>query len=113
MDKRTFLAALLALGLSTSGATAQAPRRPAAAPAETVLARRQIAAGDLTQALATLERATLARPANGEARLLHASVLCRLDDPEGSLVEFDQLRGWDFAPELWREATAPCEAARQ
>lgn len=120
MDGRIFLAAMLALGLTcAAGASAQtaAPRssqsRPTArADAGPGLARQQIAAGELTLALATLERLILARPRDGEARLLHASVQCRLDDPSGSLVEFDQLRGWDLAPALWDEATAPCQAAR-
>jgi Flp pilus assembly protein TadD len=118
MDGRTILAAMLAIGLSLScsaGAWAQpaSPRAQARPPADITLARRQIAAGQLTQALATLEQAILARPADGAPRLLHASVLCRLDDPSGARVEFDQLRGWDFPPDLWREATDPCEAARE
>ena len=120
MDGRTILAAMLAFGLSlgcSAGASAQSASaraaRPNASPAGMVQARRQIAAGELTQALATLEQAILARPLDGEPRLLHASVLCRLDDVSGSQVEFDRLRGWDFPPELWQEATAPCQAMRR
>lgn len=117
MNGRTILAAMLAIGLSLSfsaGTWAQtpSPRAQARPPADMTLARRQIAAGQLTQALATLEQAILARPADGPPRLLHASVLCRLDDPSGARVEFDQLRGWDFPLDLWREATEPCEASR-
>jgi hypothetical protein len=123
MDRRTILAPLLAAGLGLSwvaGAAGQSPdvldslSRPTADPAAgTGLARRQIAAGDLTMALATLERVILEHPGNGEARLLHAGLLCRLDDRAGSLVEFDRLRGWDFPPELWREANEPCQAMRR
>ena len=72
------------------------------------LARQQISSGALTDALASLERVILAHPANDEARLLHASLLCRLDDRRGSLVEFDNLRGHKFPDRLWQEATQPC-----
>jgi len=73
------------------------------------LARRQIRDGDLLGALATLERAALNDPNNREVRLLHAGLLCRLDDPQGSLIEFDDLRGSDFSDALWAEATAACD----
>lgn len=119
MDSRNLIAPLLALGLALGGgglASAQtaaaldtlsrATDRPATGLA---LVRRQIAAGDLTQALATAERVILTQPDDDEARLLHASLLCRIGDRSGSVVEFDRLRGRDFAPELWREATAPCQ----
>jgi Tfp pilus assembly protein PilF len=123
MDSRKFLGPLLALTLGLGGgiglASAQTAgaldtlSRPTVEPSTGLaLARRQIAAGDLTQALATVERVILARPNDEEARLLHAGLLCRIDDRAGSVVEFDRLRGRDFAPELWREATAPCQAPR-
>lgn len=73
------------------------------------LAREQTANGALLAALATLERVILTNPENAEARLLHAGLLCQLDDRAGSLVEFDALRGYTFAPSLWEEATAPCQ----
>ena len=73
------------------------------------LARRQIRDGDLLGALATLERAALNDPNNREVRLLHAGLLCRLDDQQGSLIEFDDLRGSDFSDALWAEATAACD----
>lgn len=76
------------------------------------LARRQIANGELLDALATLERLIVKDPANYQARLLHAGVLCRVDDPEGSLIEFDALRGHNFTAAQWAEASAPCDAAR-
>lgn len=76
------------------------------------LARSQISDGALLDALSTLERVILNTPANDEARLLHAGLLCRLDDREGSLVEFDALRGRNFPPALWSEATAPCSVRK-
>ena len=122
MNDSWTLAALTGVGLSLApmqAATAQVPPatealvRATAQPATGLaLARRQIAAGDLTLAMATLERVILAQPEAGEARLLHAGLLCRLDDRQGSLVELDVLRGRDFPPALWREATEPCEADR-
>lgn len=74
------------------------------------LAREQTADGALLAALATLERVILTNPENAEARLLHAGLLCRLDDRSGSLVEFDALRGRSFAPALWAEATTQCNS---
>ena len=74
------------------------------------LARSQIKEGDLTGALASLERVILNHPQNNAARLLHASLFCRLDDRSGALIEFDDLRGRDLSDRQWDEATAPCEA---
>ena len=76
------------------------------------LARRQIANGELLDALATLERLIVNDPGNYQARLLHARVLCRIDDPQGSLIEVDALRGHDFTPAQWAEAMTPCDAAK-
>ncbi|MET0371119.1 MAG: hypothetical protein ABW039_07050 [Sphingobium sp.] len=77
------------------------------------LARRQIRDGDLLGAMATLERVALNNPENREARLLHAGLLCRLDDRQGSLIEFDSLRGSEFSDALWAEATGACEEPRE
>jgi len=77
------------------------------------LARRQIRDGDLLGAMATLERVAINAPDNREARLLHAGLLCRLDDRQGSLIEFDDLRGSEFSDALWAEATAACEQPRE
>ena len=57
------------------------------------LARKQIRAGNMLDALATLERVMINNPRSSEARLLHASVLCRIDDRRGASVELDTLRG--------------------
>lgn len=77
------------------------------------LARKQIRDGDLLGAMATLERVAINAPDNREARLLHAGLLCRLDDRQGSLIEFDSLRGSDFSDSLWAEATGACEQPRE
>lgn len=77
------------------------------------LARRQIREGDLLGAMATLERIAVNNPDNREARLLHAGLLCRLDDRQGSLIEFDSLRGSAFSDALWAEATDACEQPRE
>lgn len=74
------------------------------------LARKQMTSGELLDALATLERVLLNHPGSIEARLLHASLLCRLDDRRGALLEFEDLRGRDYSDSLWQEATAPCSA---
>ena len=72
------------------------------------LARRQIAAGDLLEALGTLERVLINAPTSNEARLLHAGVMCRLDDRRGAMVELDQLRNRQIPAALWPEANAAC-----
>lgn len=80
-----------------------------AAPASGVaLARRQIAAGELLDALATLERVIINFPQSNEARMLHAGVMCRLDDRRGALVELDQMRNRQIPDALWAEANQAC-----
>jgi len=76
------------------------------------LARKQIASGDLLDALATLERVILNHPDNEEARLLHAGVTCSIDDKRGALVELDLLRNRDFSDSLWQKATSDCSQQR-
>lgn len=88
-------------GLSRGSAT------PAAGLA---LARRQIGNGELTDALATLERVLINHPQSREAQLLRASVMCRLDDRAGSTAEFDQLRGRGVDERAMAEAIAACDA---
>ena len=74
------------------------------------LARQQIAGGDLLGALASLERVLTAHPESDMAVLLHASLLCRLDDRAGATIEFDDVRGRQIPEQLWNEATAACAA---
>jgi Flp pilus assembly protein TadD len=75
------------------------------------LARRQVGNGDLTSAVATLERVLISHPEADAALLFHASLLCRLDDPAGARIEFDELRGHPIPDRDWADATAACGAA--
>lgn len=75
------------------------------------LAREQISGGDLSGAFATLERLQINHPESNEAQLLHASLLCRLDDRAGAQSEFAALKKGDFRGQVWRDANAPCQAA--
>ena len=75
------------------------------------LARRLVAEDDLPGALAALERIITQRPDSREALLLHASLLCRLDDRPGAEVEFAYLRSHGATERQRREAAAPCDPA--
>lgn len=75
------------------------------------LARSQAVSGALLDALATLERTLLTDPANKPARLLHASILCRIDDRDGAAVEFARLKSKDFKKPDWAAAREPCSAS--
>ena len=77
------------------------------------LASSLAASGALVEALATLERTLAAHPKTKRAQLLHASILCRLDDRSGGEVEFARLKKGDFKKAEWAEARAPCEGAAQ
>ncbi|HYE27372.1 MAG TPA: hypothetical protein VEA61_03960 [Allosphingosinicella sp.] len=74
------------------------------------LARRQIAANDLTGALGTLERVLFAYPEVVPPRLLYASLLCRLDDRQGAELELGLLAGKAIADSDWAGVTAACGA---
>lgn len=73
------------------------------------LARLQAGSGALLDALATLERVLLTDAANKPASLLHASILCRIDDRDGAAAEFARLKPKDFKKPEWTAARAPCE----
>ena len=75
------------------------------------LARAQAASGNLLDALATLERVQGVDPWDKQARLLHASLLCRIDDRDGAAGEFARLRGKDYTKADWSAAMLPCTAA--
>lgn len=64
------------------------------------LARDQVARGDLIGAVATTERIIALHPESDDALLFHASLLCRLDDPDGARAELAELHGraGDWAP---------------
>jgi thioredoxin-like negative regulator of GroEL len=72
------------------------------------LGRRQVADADLLGAVGTLERVLLAHPEANEARLLYASLLCRLDDTEGAGVELGLLPPEAITEEEWQEVTKAC-----
>lgn len=57
------------------------------------LAHRQMAANDLIGATATVERVITLHPESDEALLLHAALLCSLDDLEGARTELAELSG--------------------
>lgn len=72
------------------------------------LARRQIGESDLVGAVATLERLLIDHPQADDALLLHASLLCRLDDKQGAraeLAEMDRVRVTETG---WAEVVAAC-----
>ena len=81
-SRRTGIARIIltaSLSLAAVSAQAETPdqldalARATAQPTSGVaLARKQIAAGDLLEALATLERVIINHPQSNEARLLHA-----------------------------------------
>lgn len=71
-------------------------------------ARRQIAEDDLIGAAATLERLLVDHPEADDALLLHASLLCRLDDVPGARMEIDQLKGVRGSDAAWAEVRAAC-----
>lgn len=75
------------------------------------LARSQTSSGGLLDALATLDRVLAVDPKHKQARLLHASLLCRIDDRDGAAVEFARLRSKDYKKADWSAALAPCAAA--
>ena len=75
------------------------------------LARSQVATGDLLDALATLERVLTVDPKDKQVRLLHASLLCRIDDRGGASAEFAKLRAKDYKKPDWSAALVPCNSA--
>ena len=75
------------------------------------LARSQASSGALLDALATLDRVLAVEPKHKQARLLHASLLCRIDDRDGAAVEFSRLKSKDYKKVDWNAALAPCTTA--
>lgn len=75
------------------------------------LARSQANSGALLDALATLDRVLAVDPKHKQARLLHASLLCRIDDREGAAAEFARLRSKDYKKADWSAGLAPCVTA--
>ncbi|OYY90099.1 MAG: hypothetical protein B7Y45_09450 [Sphingomonas sp. 28-66-16] len=105
----TLLAAVPANAQADPAAEIDALARESAAPdAGLMLARKQVARGDLLGAVATLERVIMAYPRTDEAILFHASLLCRLDDPDGARVELDEVAGHDLDPQAMAEVRRAC-----
>ena len=75
------------------------------------LARSQASSGALLDALATLDRVLAVDPKHKQSRLLHASLLCRIDDHDGAAVEFSRLKSKDYKKADWNAALAPCATA--
>ncbi|MDB5704041.1 MAG: hypothetical protein JWN66_1157 [Sphingomonas bacterium] len=71
------------------------------------LARRQIGEGDLMAAVATLERVLMGHADADSALLLHAALLCRLDDRDGARAELVALTR-PVSGRDWGEVTAAC-----
>ena len=86
----------------------QLSRDSAAVGPGTALARQQMRAGDLTGAVATLERVLTNHPEAYDVLLLHASLLCRLDDGDGARVEIGEVGGHPTSRQAWAEVTAAC-----
>jgi hypothetical protein len=76
-------------------------------------ARQQIAEDDLIGATATLERLLMDHPEADDALLLHASLLCRLDDIPGARMEIEQLKGVRGSDAAWAEVRAACGPVRR
>jgi hypothetical protein len=118
-SKRSYLAgaaAIFALMALPSPGHAQAPPLDANAlitPSLKVdtgiaLARRQIGDNDLLGAVGTLERVLIANDDALPARLLYASLLCRLDDRQGAEVEISMLPKKKVPDANWAEVTGAC-----
>lgn len=64
--------------------------------------------GEFLEAIGTLERVLANHPKSQAARLLHAVLLCRIDDQTGGAVELAKLKQKDFPDETWTQAKAIC-----
>ncbi len=74
------------------------------------LASEQAQSGNLLLALSTIESVLFASPRNKEARLMHAALLCRLDDLSGAAVHIAQLKRKDYPPAEWQQMMTICGA---
>ncbi len=77
----------------------------------TALARQQMQRGDLTGAVATLERVLTNHPEAYDVLLLHASLLCRLDDGDGARVEISEVGSHPASRQAWAEVNSACGPA--
>lgn len=74
------------------------------------MAREQAAQNEYLEALATLERVLAVFPKSHEARLIHAVLLCEIDDTQGGLVEISNLKKKHYGEQLLDEARARCQS---
>jgi hypothetical protein len=77
------------------------------------LARDQYGEGDLTGAVATLERVLMDHPESDAALLFHAALLCRLDDKEGAQLELAELGRFGISDQAWKDVTEACGPMRR
>ncbi len=105
--------ALLMAALPASAETVEELDRivdASAKPAEGLaMAQGQAASGSLLEAIATLDRVLANDPKHKPARLLRASLLCRVDDRGGAAVAFARLKEKDYRKADWAAALEPCK----
>ena len=71
-------------------------------------ARQQGDAGELLAAAGILERRLLASPDSNDVRIWYATMLCRLDDPQGARGELKLLDRQKFSEDAWSAMTTAC-----
>lgn len=71
-------------------------------------AQEQAGRGAYLEALATLERVLAVHPKSHEARLIHATFLCAVDDRRGGLVELGKIKKKQVGEQRLAEARATC-----
>jgi thioredoxin-like negative regulator of GroEL len=72
-------------------------------------AQAQIDSGAMLEAIATLDRVLAREPKHKGAKLLRASLLCRVDDRGGAAAAFTRLKEKDYKKDEWAAALLPCE----
>lgn len=73
------------------------------------MAQSLVASGAMLEAIATLDRVLAADPKHKPAKLLRASLLCRVDDRGGAAVAFTRLKEKDYKKDEWAAALEPCK----
>jgi hypothetical protein len=72
-------------------------------------AKDQAARGEYLDALATLERVLAVHPKSREARLVHATYLCAIDDRQGGRVELGKHKKKHYGEQVLADARTQCE----
>lgn len=73
------------------------------------MAQSQVSSGALLEAIATLDRVLASDPKHKSAKLLRASLLCRVDDRSGAAVAFTRIKEKDYKKADWAAALEPCK----